>query len=529
MDIDYFYSLTNLSSGFISDVWRYPAMALSGNFLGNSSSNSISRQLIGNNFDDFSLYLTYNKKQSAFNKKSVNLFSNINSIGGFNFGIDDGNFLFLKTNGDCFSFSDINLGGKNTICLQKADNCFSVYQYDIPSESLIQSQSVFVNPSVNLSGGNYIFASGDSRISGINNFYGEIDQLLFLSEKISEDSSKLIFSGFSPISVNHYNNGYYYEVLQKEWFIPDPYSNNDLISGLENYFTGIYQGYIAPGSLINNTSYIGKISFSGDVNITGYNTYNYFGEDSLGFCQTGTPLTLMGSDFLQYIPGLPTNFNVYLNFSAGSINENNPSYVNDIYFTYDSSEVEVGLRFSNLISVEFLDGNNFILDSKYYSGFEMNGILVPNSILTVFGKLSGDASEIGNEATFDSIIGSFYANDITPGLPIYLNGLKVNYTGFSFNSGKIDVLNYSETSSDSIIYDKVSGLELISLSNSDKATGNYWKKTSFVATGEYSFENLYRIKESTFYETHQYHLYYNKSWQSSSSPMIYDNYETNWT
>lgn len=531
MDIDYFYSLTNLDSGLISDLWRYPAQGLSGNFLGNSSSNAVSKQVSGNNFDDFSLFLTFDKRKSSFNNKSVNLFSNINTIGGFNFGIDDGNFLFLKTNGDCYSFDNITIGAKNTLCLQKSDNCFSVYQYDIPSDALIQSQSFFVNPSVNLSGGNYILASGDSRISGINNFYGEVDQLLFLSEKVSEQSSNTIFSGFAPISVNHYNNGYYYKLEQKEWFVPSTFSNPTLQANLESYLTGIYQNYIAPTGLTNNTSYVGKIAFSGDINLLGYNVYNYYGNDTLGFCKTGNSLTFLGQNFYTYesYGSLPTNFDINVNFSAGSLSQVDSNFVNDVYFTYDLSQVDIGLRFSDLVSVKFVDGNNYVLNTGYYTGFEMNGVLVPNANLTLFGKLNGESSEIGNEAVFDSILGYFYANDIVTGLPLYLNGAKIDSTGFSFNSGKIDILNYEETSSDSIIYDKVSGLELIGLANASFSTGNYWKKTSFVATGDFSFTDLYRIKETEFLETHQYHLYYNKNWQDTSSSSIYDNYDTNWT
>lgn len=523
MSLSYFYGLTNLSSGIIRDQWTYNAATGLGLFTGNSGANLVSQPVSGNNFEDFSLFFTYNKQRSNFNTGAAYLFSNYSGNNGFSFGLDAGNFPFLKTSGESFSFSELNLGVKNCLCLQKSDNNFSLLRYDIPSAELIESQSLFVNPSTQLSGGNYTFGASSGFISGVNNFYGTVDQLLFLSERISKENCLTVFSGFSilPVTVTEFGN--YYDVKSPEWIAPTGFGTG-LRTFFQDYFTGSYQISVRGQGLAMDSEYNIRINFSGVVG--GYDIRDYYAENQLGFCNTGQFFEMGDFGFRSTQPGIPSDFDIGGNFSIGPP-VGDPFDPDEIYFTYDLSEVYEGVRYNNLLvrrapTLAVRGGN-----SGYFSGFEMNGVFVPRHNSVVLGTFpTGRASDIGSEAIFDSVGGVFRGTNVNTGLPIYLNGTE--NTGFTFESGVIDIENYTETSADNVIYDRVSGLQILSSSNLNSTTGSYWAKTSFVATGEYPGD-IFRIRESEFYETSNYHLYHKKGYWDSSSDPIFENLDENWS
>ncbi len=527
MSLAYFYGLTDLGTGIIRDQWTYNASLVTGNFTGNSGSNSITRAVSGSNYDDFSLFFTYKKEQSAFNGKAISLFSNISGQNGFDFGLDAGNFPYLRTSADCYTFDKINLGGKNTLCFQKTDNLFSVLQYDIPSSGVIATQSAVVNPAASLNGTGYRFGGYLPAVSGINNFYGQVDQLLFLSEKTSPAHSLTIFSGFSNMGIVEDVWGVY-NVVSSEWSVPNPAFTSGMQSGLQSYFTGIYQQYVIDEMLAGETDYLGRITFSGHYG--GFSTLNYYGPSALGFCKTGA-LTLMGytDEYTTALTGLyPSNFAVNANFTVGPLSSETVAHQpEEMYFTYDLSSLYPGLRFSNLINLVFDEEVIKTPNTGYYSGFEMNGVIAPYSNQVVFGTVPGSFDQVGKDAVFDSALGAFFADGSSTGIPIYLNGLQV--TGFTVTDGRVDILSYDEMSSDSVIYDEVPGIQLIALQNSSKATGDYWPGTAFVATGDFSFEPLYRLPQNRFLETHRYHLYHNKQYATSSASGIFNNIDENWS
>lgn len=475
----------------------------------------------GNNFEDFSLYFTYEKKQVDYNSGAVALFSNYSGNGGFTFGLDANNFPFLKAGGEAFTFDDFSLGGKNTLCFQKAGNSFSLTRYDHNSSGIFQSQNYFTSPQIQLSGGNYIFGTTLDNISGIGRFYGNIDQLLFVSEKISDADSLTIFSGFSNISVVK-NEFISYEVESSEWFIPNSGFNSGLQNLFQNYFTGVYQDYVLDEALAQNSEFVGRITFSGVSG--GYQTRNYYGSGGIGFCQTGASIQMGYPDFMGSGTGLPNNFTVDLNFTVGPIVEG--FYADEMFFTYNLPFYP-GLRYSNLWRLTKNEEVILTPNSGYYSGFQMQGILAPNADLSLLGEFNTSFKNVGNEAIFDSVSGVFFAPNAVSGLPVYLNGLKE--TGIILSSGIIDIVNYTESSSDEIIYDRVSGLSLINLSTSSSSLGEFYPGTSFVATGLFSFDTMYRVSNDEFYETHPFHLYHGKDWHNPSSLPIYDNSTGNWT
>ncbi len=526
MSLSYFYSLTNLSSGIIRDQWTYNAATGLGLFTGNSGANLISRPVSGNNFEDFSLFFTYDKRRSNFNTGASYLFSNYSGNNGFSFGLDSCNFPFIKTNNECFSFTDFNLGVKNCLCLQKSDNNFSLLRYDIPSAELIESESFFVSPSTQLSGGGYTFGASSGFISGVNNFYGAVDQLLFLSERVSKESCVTIFSGFSILEVTYDLLGSYY-VESEEWYVPDAAFTTGQQAHISEFLTTIYQpDHLVAEDLTANSTYAGRLVFSGIT--SGYDVDFFNGIAGDEFCQTGN-LAYISNDFMPSGTGFPSSFNVSVNYSVGPYTTRlGVETPNDFFFTYDLSELYKGLRYNNVYVLGYSESTVQSSNPNYFSGFEMNGVFVPQAQAALLGTFeSGSSSDIGNEAIFDSVSGVFRATNVNSGIPIYLNG--ESNTGFSFESNIIDIQNYTETSADSVVYDRVSGLQLVSFSNSNSATGSYWAKTSFVATGEYSFEKLFRIRESEFYETSPYHLYHGKRYQEGFSTPIFENLDENWS
>ncbi len=527
MSLSYFYGLTDLSTGIISDEWTYNAVGANGDFLGNSASNAVVRTVSGNNFEDFSLYFTYKKLQSSFNSGAVSLFSNYSGGGGFTFGLDANNFPFLKTPADCFTFDSLELGGKNCLCLQKAGNAFSLSRYDIPSSGVKESQSFFIAPSTQLSGGIYKFGGTVDTISGLNNFYGQVDQLFFLSEKVSAGVSATIFSGFSALSASNNPFGLYV-MASDEWYIPNTGSfGTGIQAALRDYFTGVYQDYVVDENLDADTEYLSRISFVSGV--SEYEARNYYDISTFGFCQTGLGFQMGDPDVFPFTPGMPTgSFSVNGQFTIGPvIPEISAFLASEMYFTYDLSAIQPGLRYSNLVVLQTFDDIVEGSNTGYFTGFEMKGVFAPDSIATLLGDFPANFGQVGNEAIFDSVSGVFRAQNVLTGLPVYLNGLQE--TGFSFNSGIVDIFNYTETSSDDVIYDQVSGLSLVSFSLASAATGDFYAGTSFVATGNFSFDTLYRIRTSEYYETHPYHLFHGKNWQETAAGEIFNNVDENWT
>ena len=524
--IDYFFKQTNLDSDIVVDKWDYPAASVTGNFSSNSGSNAFSRTVSGNNLVDFSLFFTFDKKTSSFNNKGVNLFTNASGQNaGFDFGIDQNNFLFLKTSPDCYTFDKINLAEKNLVAFQKAGNAFSILHYDLNSSGIIENQTVFVNPSIGLSGSGYSFGKRGFNVSGVNNFYGYIDQMMLLSEKVSTSAATTLFSGFSALSVTSGNFGYY-EVVSDEWFLPEPQISSGLQTLLRDYFTGVHQDYVIDEGLNENEQYLSKIIFSGNGSY--YDTINYYSLDAQQFCGSGTFYPMGDPEIMATGFSLPNQFTVNGNFALGPFDLTYSSYLSkELFFTYSLDAIQPGLRYTNLMELVVEETLSQATNTGYFTGFEMKGILAPNADLVFLASVSGTSDQIGQEAIFDSTQGLFYG-DIPTGNALYLNGVIVASTGFSLQSGQINIYNYIETSADEIIFDTKSGISPISLSNSSSTTGDFWKKTSFAATGEYSFSQLNRISEGEYLETHPYHLYHNKNWQDSSAEYIFENLDENW-
>ncbi len=528
MSLEYFYDLTDLSTGIISDLWAYNASAGTGQFSSNVSSNAIKKPVSGNNFEDFSLFFTYNKLKSSWNSGAQILFSNYSSGAGFTFGLDANNFPFLKTSGECFTFDAFELGGKNCLCLQKANNVFSLSRYDIPSSGIKENQSFFVNPGVQLSGGIYNFGGTNDTISGVNFFYGAVDQLLFLSEKVSPAASATIFSGFSALSVTNNPFGEYF-VASEEWFIPNTGTfGTGLQTAFRDIFTGIYQDLVIDEALAVDTEYISRITIAAPLSLGARNVVNYYDFSSFGFCQTGAGFQMGDPTTITHVAGMPSGpFVINGQFSIGSIITGiSPYLASEMYFTYDLSAIQPGLRYSNLITLQNFDDIVGSSNTGYFTGFEMKGVFAPDSSATLLGGFNSDFVKVGLEAVFDSVSGVFRAENVISGLPVYINGEQT--TGFTFNNGIVDILNFTETTSDDIIYDQVSGLVLAGFSLSSSVTGDFYPGTSFVATGEFSFETLYRIRLSEYYETHPYHLFHGKNWQETAALPIYTNLDENW-
>ncbi len=526
MSLEYFYGLTNLGSGIVRDIWPYNASAGIGQFAGNSGSNSVSQIVSGNNFDDFSLYFTYTKLQSSFNSGGVALFSNYSGGSGFTLGIDAGNIPFLKTPSDCFSFDQFELGGKNCLVFQKSDNTFSLSRYDIPSAEIREIQSFFVSPSVPLSGGAYKFGTESLGLSGVKNFYGSVDQLLFVSERVSIEDSRTILSGFLnlPVVVSPFGT---YEVQSSEWIIPNTGTFGTGIQQIfQDYFINEYQDYVIDQSVDDSTEYVSRISF--EYSPPNHLATNYYGISNFRFCPDSAE-DQMGDPLLVYLGGtLTQDYEINGAFTTSAVNSGvSPFLTYEYYFSYDLSSIQPGLRFSNLIRLIPFESVTTGVNSGYYSGFEMQGIFAPRAPATLLGTIETSFTNVGNEAVFDSAAGVFRATNLASGMPIYLNGEK--QTGFIFSGGIIDILGYTETSADEVVYDMVSGLSLLSFSNSSSTTGNFYVGTSFAATGEFSFEPLYRIGNTDFYETHSYHLFHRKSWQETFAPEIFPNIDENWT
>ncbi len=506
--LPYYISLTDVPLSAISASWYYPAAATSGNFLLNSTGNI--QTTLNNSGQNFSALLTYDKYSTSTNSGAVKLLCGSN----WTFGIDGSNFLFVRSSGEAYTFEDINLGRKNCLALSKNQNGFSVTKYNVPSQTIENSQTHYFSPNANLTGTGLIFAGGNS-ISGVKNFYGTVDQLAVFNQPLSENSLNTIFSGF----------------LSQTLTSGTPVTGYSLSSAYWEGTTGISQANL-------NFLQSGAVGYAYYANISNHSG-NHYG--NLAIATTGNrPATyFINTGAFSGIPGCP----IYAGASIGSsgigsytglvsspitgVTELYKSSAESYYsfhFTGVSPGAHLTLSYNKVITQSVSIPQN----TGYYLGFEMSGIVSKNSNSVMLGKFNTSFKNVNDIGVYDIVSNDYYAPGAITNDRVFLDGL--GKTGYYVSGQKVGFTGLTLTEQNKLIYDQVyqSGLILQMFNVKNFATGKFYPKTAVAFSGDQSFVQMWRITEPNFIETHPYHLYHGKEIPRLPENYIYENTNTHW-
>jgi hypothetical protein len=504
----YYFSLSNLNTGIVSDIWLEPAGASSGNFLGNASSNSVYRSL-NNNSSSWTMMWTQDHLKSPTNSGAVTIAADTN----WAFGIDASNFPFVASTAEAYTFEEITLGEKNCLALSKNENAFTLTSFNIPAQQIESQQTKFFTPQSNLTGTGIHFGGGGFQPYLSKYFYGTIDQMALYNQVLTNDSLLTIFSGFLHQTIIYIPLPEINELQNISWQGTGGMTAGqiNLISGAANYFVG--DALLTP----RTGNHYGNLILN---NTTGYNSTNYLDETELynAICPTDNVSPMGTTHFLGTQTGLPSfiSADVYTNFR-----------LDGNYFSFDFSETIPNLFLE--LDYKYVGGQSSFVaqNTGYYTGFVMNGVVMQNAEALALATFPSGFGKINKMGTFDVVQNYFKTPGALANDRVFLDGLPE--TGYSLSGDYIDISNIIETNENQLIYDQVSesGLYLQMFNLNDFATGKFYPKTAVVFTGTQSFSEIYRIPLGEFLETHPYHLYHGKPLPDDSMNPIYNNTDTN--
>lgn len=497
MNFDYYYNQAGLDSGDITDLWRYDSSAGSG-------APPFPKTLNISGSQDFSIYFTYKK----FDNKRCSLFSNVASGSGFCLGLTDNNEFFLESINSGIAkdryLYNIPLAKKNTILLKKSATTFSISDYDPVSHRIAYSESHSLSPS-------YGFGTGKVKVGKENNyqsgffdsFSGNFDQLAVMSEIYDSRSDLSILKGFRPETA--YTGAYYRTQI---------YSNDEVnwTDGIEistpdyAYFKDYYYDLDLFLSSVTG-EYLGSIS---GHNYGGYWTASGYFAKAIDSCVASgssrfysyTGL-LPPSGFNSFYDKVSSDYNLVNQYTNHTLSTNFSGYGSDVSLNHFLQKVwESGYNYSS----------SLVLDSGYFEDFKMNGVSCLESSRSVILAHSSGAAPVymNTETQKDSIYGGFIIRAENTGVSrVFIDG--IDDLSFTSSTKKI----YNSIAGSKCIYDKFGTYNPLYLSLGRIGSGNFYKKSSVVFSGNNSYSQLNRLSVTSDYEElSEYSLYYNKEYSN---------------
>ena len=507
MEFDYFVNNSALSGIEFRDRMYYNSSSSTGNFDINAGGNFSSYDIVGSESDtNFTAILTFNKSGSG----AQIILSNHYSAGGFTFGLDAGNFLYVDCNypsNESYSFRKVNLSSKNCIALRRSENTFSVVKYD-PISRVIESSEAFIfspNQVLNAGGLETSLAGnsyGYSSIYGVNYFNGTVDQFVYCSGSVEDSYLLDFFSGFLPLTKTPSVSSTY-SLSDESYRFPDSlYSGN--YSFISTYFNSLNTGILSnlgtgrwigsASGIVNSTSMTGQVSYSTGINSC-YGTGVYY---SMNYSGVGGGGSVTFTDTIS----------VVRNSSYSTISHNVKFLSGGNYY-----RVDYDASYSNLISTSY----SWTEDSGYYSGFRMDGIVSDRVSSLALGHDTGVAPTGFNlQGLYDSASDLFYVPGFNTGA-VYLTGRRY-LSGYTVSDSLVDILTETENGLQNMVADNSTGVVFLN-SGVTSATGKFYPGSAQAFSGVYPSG---RMKKGDYKETSLYHLYHGAKVQGLGSTLFYD-------
>lgn len=460
--------------------------------------------------DAFSLFFTFKRNTTG----AQVLFSTI-SVGtdGWTLGITDSNFLFIEKHSDTsesFIYDNINLGDKNCVCLQRNNETFTVYKYDIASETIegIQSFSLLDNN---------IFANEITVCGEVATypprFDGVFDQIVLMNQCYSYEYVMALLKGFAAYnltetptvsysiesSTSYFNNS----ILSSDNAFLTELNTYTIESILDSYSIGEYLLYIT-GTVTSSSINLGLSLNSGDT-----------------YC-SGSGLILNWAHSLSSLPtGIGVSDTLY--GVVRSIGDGQRIFISNTYSISGAYFGDGKAIYSSYSALQTDTGKSVSYDSSYNTGFYMDGVTSPYSDLVILGTGVALSPTGYNSVSYqNSIDGRFYAPSLGSDKAVYYNGERLESSDFSYDGNFIDVLSVETHNNDYIIYDTSTGFNLIYLGVSNFATGKFYPNASIVFTGHVSYTGIKRDIRSNYLETSSHHLYHSCKIQRRTKGLLFE-------
>lgn len=460
--------------------------------------------------DVFSLFFTFERNTTG----TQILFSTV-LVGGYGWtlGITDSNFLFIEkysANSEYFIYDNINLGDKNCICLQRNNETFTIYKYDVISESMegIQSFSL-LNNDIPLQ---EITVCGESATYPPR-FDGIFDQIVLMSQPYSYEYILGLFKGFSPYTLT--------ETPSTSFFLESStsYFNNSIIASDSEFLTEL-NSYAATSILDSYSSGEYLMYITGNITSSAIN---------LGFSLNSGDTYCSGSGVIinwnHLLTGLPTGVGVSDSIYGvvRSVGDGKRVFISNTYDISGSYFGSAKAIFGSYYNLSSSTGTSLYYDLAYNTGFYMDGVTSQYADLVILGT-GLELSPTGyNYISYqDSIDGRFYAPNLGPNRTVYYNGERLLPGDFSYDGNFIDVTSIESGNDGYIIYDTSTGFNFIYLGVSNFATGKFYPNASIVFTGGASYTGIKRDMRSNYLETSSHHLYHACKIQKRTKGLLFE-------
>lgn len=517
MNFEYYLGKTLIDSGDLRHFWEYDASSGSGDL-----TNGEIRTLNETSADeDFTLLFTYNKSYSG----RCILLSNIDSSrDGFSFGLTDDNHLFIDTYSnnynETFVFDQLNLGKKNTIILQKLDNFFSVFNYNIVSREIFEKQFFNFRVLANVSGDNLKIGGNDyyPQDDSFPYFTGTIDQLAYFSQAYEEQTLLKLLSGFQPETLPIETASYQRIIAEESILYIDGVTIDDPnYSYFYSYFTDFNSGLVSKSG-------DGIATITGGVYGTGWLASGYFGG-----VNSYNPCSISGvTGYYSYngslAPSGTFEFTDSISYTVGSSGDITVTHsIRYIYPDYSINPFTINHTFYETWG--YVTGfSPLTIDSGYYDDFKMDGVVSITGESLVLGTKSGiTPNYFSREASVNYVDGYFFALSEHSGLvgSVYLNGYSTG--DFTQSGDVIDLTDYELSFGDYLIYDCFSGGSLLYYGLNGFASGSFYPRASITYSSKNSWTEFNRLRKTDYREITSINSSYGNKILNIENNRIYNN------
>jgi hypothetical protein len=496
MELDYFISQSSRATLSQKDKWLDSSSIVTRSFQP-SKAYRITGLNSGNS--DFSIFFTFNR----MSKFPSLILSNYVNQSGFFIGLNDTNKIFAlasKPNIDSYTFNGIDLSAKNCLAIIKSNNRLTLFNYDLNSREVYQTDSFSFKSDTQVSGGNFVIGKATGEfpypLSGLS---GIFDQLVVFNQSLDLEDAKTIFSGFLPLSkstITVYGYKYYEnsELNLKEGSI---LSYQDA----ENFIP--FMDYLDTSAVpLSTGNYMAEISGTARYNVfdivwTGY----YTSGDQLTCSFTGSR-TLVGGNYGAYSPTISENlmFTDKIYVSMNSSSERVTSHLFSFYTT-SYPDIDDYFSYNKVAKYSTKTVDSFSTSStSYISGFYMSGVVVDKTFCNLLRYSDKTFLDVGIELPFDVAKQRFVATeDFEEGYNLYWGYDKIESY---YKSGQyIETSAVDEDKSFKMIFDKsVSDPKYVHTSI-NYATGAFPRGAAVVLAGDTVSRNSFREQKRDFFQT----------------------------
>ena len=520
MEFQYYFDNSPIDPLILELLWSYDSSSTTGDL---TTLLDETTPIDMTDKEDFTIFVTLYQTTA----RACVLFSNWSedTDKGWCLGIDSGNFLYLdciSPNNTSFRFDQINLGNKNCLVIRKSGKIFSVFKYDLLSQTFESKQSVSFTNEENLEAETQSlrpFPRNSSYYSNVGSyidyFVGKVEQMAVLSAALDDSYILYLLQGFLPYSntvlitttATKVSEVYRFPSGSTDYAFLDEYINS-FDTSIASSLTG--GGYIGYSTGTFNSSYF----FASGIFSTGV-TQCYGVGAALALSKTGATIFPSSSATGYFTDSI--KISSYSGITAISHNITLSGGIYGSGFHLDDDAI-YDVSYSG-------SSTSFVINESYYTGFKMDGVVSLYSKYLILATNTGvDPSGVNLVGQFDNVEGKFHLPNFNYGNSnVFFDGWKASGNQYTHNSGIIDIIGENEDGNNYVYYDNAANITFLYLGLNNYATGQFYPNSAIVYTGINSYSTNLRTVKPNYKETSSIHLYHGKSIQSAPTGVFDDN------